>query len=137
MNRLMHPRAIAVIGASEQEGKIGNSVMKNLVNGGFEGEIYPVNPKAAEILGKKVYADVSDLPDGVDVAVFAIPAKFVPDTIAKVGDKGIAAAVMIPSGFAETGRGRAPEAARRHRPRARRPLHRARTSTASTTRRGT
>jgi acetyl coenzyme A synthetase (ADP forming)-like protein len=103
MNRLMHPRAIAVIGASEQEGKIGNSVMQNLVNGGFEGEIYPVNPKASEILGKKVYADVSDLPDDVDVAVFAIPAKFVPDTIAKVGDKGIATAIMIPSGFAETG----------------------------------
>jgi acetyl coenzyme A synthetase (ADP forming)-like protein len=103
MNRLMQPRAIAVIGASEQEGKIGNSVMKNLVNGGFEGEIYPVNPKAKEILGKKVYADVSELPDGVDVAVFAIPAKFVPDTIAKVGDKGIATAIMIPSGFAETG----------------------------------
>ena len=103
MNRLMHPRAIAVVGASEQEGKIGNSVMKNLVNGGFEGEIYPVNPKATEILGKKVYADVSDLPDGVDVAVFAIPAKFVVDTIAKVGDKGIATAIMIPSGFAETG----------------------------------
>ena len=77
--------------------------MKNLVNGGFEGEIYPVNPKATEILGKKVYADVSDLPDGVDVAVFAIPAKFVVDTIAKVGDKGIATAIMIPSGFAETG----------------------------------
>ena len=103
MNKLMHPRAIAVVGASEQEGKIGNSVMKNLVNGGFEGEIYPVNPKAKEILGKKVYADVSDLPDGVDVAVFAIPAKFVVDTIAKVGDKGIGTAIMIPSGFAETG----------------------------------
>jgi len=103
MNKLMHPRAIAVVGASEQEGKIGNSVMKNLVNGGFEGEIYPVNPKASEILGKKVYADVSDLPDGVDVAVFAIPAKFVVDTIAKVGQKGIGTAIMIPSGFAETG----------------------------------
>ena len=51
--------------------------MKNLVNGGFEGEIYPVNPKAGEILGKKAYADVTDLPDGVDVAVFCIPAKFV------------------------------------------------------------
>ena len=103
MNKLMRPRAIAVVGASETEGKIGNSVMKNLVNGGFEGEIYPVNPKATEILGKKVYADIDDLPDGVDVAVFAIPAKFVVDTIAKVGDKGIATAIMIPSGFAETG----------------------------------
>jgi acetyl coenzyme A synthetase (ADP forming)-like protein len=103
MNHLMRPKAIAVIGASEQAGKIGNSVMRNLVDGGFPGEIYPVNPKASEILGKKVYADVSDLPDGVDVAVFAIPAKLVVDTIAKVGDKGIPTAILIPSGFAETG----------------------------------
>jgi acetyl coenzyme A synthetase (ADP forming)-like protein len=103
MNHLMRPRAIAVIGASEQEGKIGNSVMRNLVDGGFPGEIYPVNPKASEILGKKVYADVSELPEDVDVAVFAIPAKLVVDTIAKVGDKGIPTAILIPSGFAETG----------------------------------
>jgi acetyl coenzyme A synthetase (ADP forming)-like protein len=103
MKALMQPRAIAVVGASGSDGKIGNSVMKNLVNGGFEGEIYPINPKSEEILGKKVYADVDDLPDGVDVAVFCIPAKFVPDTLAKVGQKGIRSAVLIPSGFAETG----------------------------------
>ena len=103
MNHLMRPGAIAVIGASEQQGKIGNSVMRNLVDGGFEGDIYPVNPKASEIMGKPVYADVSELPDGVDVAVFAIPAKLVVDTIAKVGEKGIPTAILIPSGFAETG----------------------------------
>ena len=103
MERMFRPKAIAVVGASDSAGKIGNSVMKNLVDGGYEGEIYPVNPKADEIMGKKCYADVSDLPDGVDLAVFAIPAKFVPDTLAKVGDKGIAAAVLIPSGFAEAG----------------------------------
>jgi acetyl coenzyme A synthetase (ADP forming)-like protein len=103
MNRLMRPKAIAVIGASEQPGKIGNSVMRNLVDGGFPGEIYPVNPKASDILGKKVYADVSDLPEGVDVAVFAIPAKLLVETIAKVGDKGIPTAILIPSGFAEIG----------------------------------
>jgi predicted CoA-binding protein len=103
MTRMFKPRAIAVVGASEGEGKIGNSVMKNLVNGGFEGEIYPINPKAETILGKKAYNDIKDLPDGVDLAVFAIPAKFVVDAIAQVGDKGIPAAVLIPSGFAETG----------------------------------
>jgi acetyl coenzyme A synthetase (ADP forming)-like protein len=104
MTKLMRPRGIAVIGASDSAGKIGNSVMRNLVDGGYEGGIYPINPKAETILGKKAYADVSELPDGeVDVAVFAIPAKFVPDTLAKVGDKGIGAAVLIPSGFSETG----------------------------------
>jgi acetyl coenzyme A synthetase (ADP forming)-like protein len=103
MTKLMRPRGIAVIGASEQAGKIGNSVMQNLVNGGFKGEIYPVNPKASEILGKKAYPSIDDLPDGADVAVFCIPAKFVVDTLAKVGDKGIGAAILIPSGFSETG----------------------------------
>jgi acetyl coenzyme A synthetase (ADP forming)-like protein len=103
MNHLMRPRSIAVIGASDQAGKIGNSVMRNLVDGGFPGEIYPVNPKAGEILGKPAYADVDDLPDGVDLAVFCIPAKLVVPTIAKIGAKGIPAAVLIPSGFSETG----------------------------------
>ncbi len=103
MNRMMHPRAVAVIGASAETGKIGNSVMRNLIDGGYRGEIYPVNPKASEILGKRCYSDVSELPDGVDVAVFAIPAKFVAPTIAKLGDRGVPAAVLIPSGFAETG----------------------------------
>ncbi len=103
MNHLMRPRAIAVIGASDQTGKIGNSVMRNLVDGGFPGDIYPVNPKAGEIFGKRAYADVDELPDGVDVAVFCIPAKLVAPTIAKVGAKGITTAILIPSGFAETG----------------------------------
>ncbi|MET0132715.1 MAG: CoA-binding protein, partial [Kibdelosporangium sp.] len=103
MTRLMNPKAVAVIGASDQDGKIGNSVMKNLINGGYAGEIYPINPKADEILGKKAYASVTAIPGDVDVAVFAIPAKFVPGALEECGDKGIPAAVLIPSGFAETG----------------------------------
>ncbi|HET6501325.1 MAG TPA: acetate--CoA ligase family protein, partial [Amycolatopsis sp.] len=103
MNRMMNPRAVAVIGASDQPGKIGNSVMKNLINGGFAGEIHPINPKADEILGRKAYASIGDIPGDVDVAVFAIPAKFVPSALAECGAKGVPAAVLIPSGFAETG----------------------------------
>ncbi len=103
MTRLMNPKAVAVIGASDQEGKIGNSVMRNLINGGYQGGIFPINPKADEILGKKAYASVKDIPGEVDVAVFAIPAKFVPAALEDCGDKGIPAAVLIPSGFAETG----------------------------------
>jgi acetyl coenzyme A synthetase (ADP forming)-like protein len=103
MNRLMRPNAVAVIGASAENGKIGNSVMKNLINGGYAGEIYPINPKADEILGKKAYKSVGDVPGDVDVAVFAVPAKFVPQALREVGEKNIPAAVLIPSGFAETG----------------------------------
>src|SRR5437667_9207 len=75
MNRIMKPEAVAVIGASSEEGKIGNSVMKNLINGGYQGEIYPIHPKATEIMGRKAYASVQDVPGVIDVAVFAIPAK--------------------------------------------------------------
>ncbi len=103
MDRLMNPRSVAVIGASDQAGKIGNSVMKNLINGGYAGEIYPINPKADTIMDRKAFKSVGDVPGEVDVAVFAVPAKFVPAALTECGEKGVAAAVMIPSGFAETG----------------------------------
>jgi acetyl coenzyme A synthetase (ADP forming)-like protein len=101
MNRIMMPKSVAVIGASAEDGKIGNSVMKNLINGGYKGQIYPVHPKAAEILGYKAFKSVKDIPGEVDVAVFAIPAKFVAGALTECGEKKIPGAVLIPSGFAE------------------------------------
>jgi acetyl coenzyme A synthetase (ADP forming)-like protein len=103
MTRIMKPKALAVIGASAENGKIGNSVMKNLINGGYRGEIYPIHPSADIIMGKKVYKSVKDVPGAIDVAVFAIPAKFVAGALIEVGEKKIAGAILIPSGFAETG----------------------------------
>ncbi|TCC32260.1 acetate--CoA ligase family protein [Kribbella sindirgiensis] len=103
MTRIMKPRAVAVIGASNEDGKIGNSVMKNLVNGGYAGDIYPINPKADEILGRKAFPSILDVPGDVDVAVFAVPAKFVGGALEQCGQKGVAGAILIPSGFAETG----------------------------------
>jgi acetyl coenzyme A synthetase (ADP forming)-like protein len=103
MNRIMKPKALAVIGASNENGKIGNSVMKNLINGGYQGDIYPIHPSADSIMGKKAYKSVKDVPGDIDVAVFAIPAKFVAQALIEVGEKKIAGAILIPSGFAETG----------------------------------
>ncbi len=103
MNRIMRPDAVAVIGASPENGKIGNSVMKNLINGGYQGAIYPIHPSAESILGRKAYKSVKDVPGEIDVAVFAIPAKFVAQALTEVGEKKIPGAVLIPSGFAETG----------------------------------
>ena len=103
MKRLMQPKAVAVIGASDEAGKIGNSVMKNLINGGYQGQIYPIHPKAAEIMGRKAYKSVKDVPGEIDTAVFAIPAKLVPGALIECGEKKIAGAILIPSGFAETG----------------------------------
>jgi len=103
MQHIMNPKAVAVIGASDGEGKIGNSVMKNIINGGYQGELYPINPKSDEILGKKAYKSVKDVPGEIDVAVFAVPAKFCVAAMEEVGEKGIPGAIMIPSGFAEVG----------------------------------
>ncbi|HSK31791.1 MAG TPA: acetate--CoA ligase family protein, partial [Candidatus Limnocylindria bacterium] len=103
MQRIMNPRSVAVIGASAEDGKIGNSVMKNLINGGYQGAIYPIHPKADEILGRKAFSSVLNVADEIDVAVFAIPAKFCAAAMDEVGRKKIPGAVMIPSGFAEVG----------------------------------
>ena len=103
MQRIMNPRAVAVIGASAEDGKIGNSVMKNLINGGYGGAIYPIHPKADEVLGRKAYPSVLKVDEEIDVAVFAIPAKFCAAAMEEVGQKRIPGAVMIPSGFAEIG----------------------------------
>jgi len=103
MNRIMRPDSVAVIGASAEAGKIGNSVMKNLITGGYQGKIYPIHPKADEIMGHKAYKSVKDVPGDIDTAVFAIPAKFVAAALIECGEKKISGAVLIPSGFAETG----------------------------------
>jgi acetyl coenzyme A synthetase (ADP forming)-like protein len=103
MNRIMKPKSVAVIGASAENGKIGNSVMKNLINGGYKGEIYPIHPKADEIMGKRVYKSVKDIPGEVDIAVFAIPAGLVASALIECGEKKVVGAILIPSGYAETG----------------------------------
>ena len=103
MTRIMQPNAVAVIGASAGEGKIGNSVMKNLIDGGYDGAIHPIHPKADEILGRKCYPSVTEAPGDIDVAVFCIPAALVAGALAECGQKGIPGAVLIPSGFAEIG----------------------------------
>ena len=103
MKRIMEPSAVAVIGASAEDGKIGNSVMRNLIDGGYEGDLYPVHPKADQILGHQCYPSVVDIPGNVDVAIFCIPAQFVAGVIAECGQKRVPGAVLIPSGFAEIG----------------------------------
>ncbi|MFJ1597258.1 acetate--CoA ligase family protein [Streptomyces sp. NPDC088261] len=103
MRRLMRPSSVVVIGASGESGKIGNSVMRNLVDGGFAGEIHPVNPRTDDILGHKAYKSVMDVPGEPDVAIFAIPAQSVAAALEEVGRMGIPNAVLIPSGFAEAG----------------------------------
>ena len=103
MRRIMQPDAVAVIGASAEAGKIGNSVMKNLIDGGYEGDLYPIHPKAETILGHACHASVVDVPGDIDIAIFCIPARFVATVLAECGRKNIPGAILIPSGFAEVG----------------------------------
>lgn len=100
---IFYPKSVAVIGASRDPSKIGNVVLKNFVDGGFAGDIYPVNPSAEELLGLKCYKSVMDIPERVDSAVICIPAQFVPKALEECGKKGVKGVVVISGGFSEIG----------------------------------
>jgi len=100
---IFKPNSIAVIGASEDEKKIGHVVFRNLVTQGFEGKVYPINPKREEILGIKCYPSVKDLPEKVDLAIVVIPAKGVPSVIKDCAEAGVKGLIIITAGFREIG----------------------------------
>ncbi len=97
------PRSVAVIGASREEGKVGHDVVKNLVQYGFAGRVFPVNPKADEILGLKCYSTVSAIPEEVELAVIVIPARFVLNAVDDLAARKVGAVIIISAGFKETG----------------------------------
>ncbi len=105
LNAFFEPASVAVIGASTDSAKLGYSVLQNLVEGGFvqHGQVYPINPKADEILGLKAYPSVLDVPGPIELAVIVIPYKFVPAALRECGEKGIPATVVITAGFRESG----------------------------------
>ncbi len=100
---VFNPRSIAVIGASRREGTIGQQVTKNLIEGGFPGPIYPINPGATEILGLKAYPSIGDVPGQVDAAVYCVPADKVLDVARQCAKMGVKGHIVITSGFAEVG----------------------------------
>ncbi len=103
LDALFQPRSIAVIGASAEPTKIGGRPVFNLQRFGYEGAIYPINPRSAEVQGLKAHAAISQVPSPVDLAVLAIPAAGVPAALTECGAAGVRAAVVFSSGFAETG----------------------------------
>jgi acetyltransferase len=98
------PRSIAVVGASREPKKVGHKIFRNLVDSGFQGSLYPINPKAEDLIGFKCYPSVTEVPDDVDLAVIAVPAKIVPIVAEQCGVKGVRGIVVISAGFSETGR---------------------------------
>ncbi len=103
LNSIFKPKSVAVIGASTAPGKLGHDILANLKNGGFAGPLYPINPKAEEILGLKVYKTITDTPEAPELAVVVIPARIVTPTLEQCAEKGVKAAVVITGGFAESG----------------------------------
>ena len=103
MDALFKPRSVAMIGASATPGKLGYDILYNLIHAGLKGPIYPINPKADELLGLKVYKDISSLPYPPDLAVIVIPARMVPETIEECGKAEVKAAIVVTVGFAEAG----------------------------------
>ena len=97
------PRAVAVIGASRQRGTIGGEIFHNLLNYGFKGPVYPVNPSATEIENVKCYATIEEVPGQVDLAVIVVPATKVIEVSSACSRKGVKALVVISAGFSETG----------------------------------
>jgi acyl-CoA synthetase (NDP forming) len=102
-DRLLRPRSVAIVGASDKPGALGASVLGNLERQGFDGEIHLVNPKRAEIGGRRCVATVDDLPEGIDVAVLAIPRAGVLDVIRGLAGRRVGAAIVFSAGFAEDG----------------------------------
>ena len=105
LEEFFSPKSVAVVGASTSPEKLGYAVLENLVEGGYAdvGTIYPINPKADEILGQKAYASVLEVPGEIDLAVIVIPYKFVPAIMEECGKKKIPAVVVISAGFREAG----------------------------------
>ena len=103
LNALFQPRSIAVIGASNRPDSVGYTIVKNLLEGGFAGPVYPVNPKYDTIQGLAAVSDVAKLPATPDLALLAVPAAIVPAVVDALATRGTGAAVVISAGFRESG----------------------------------
>jgi acetate---CoA ligase (ADP-forming) len=103
LDALFKPKAVAIIGASTKELSIGNVILRNLLEYGYKGEIYPINPTAPDVRGVKAYKSLEEVPGEVDLAHIIIPARLVPQAIEDCGKKGVKAVVINSAGFSEMG----------------------------------
>ncbi len=97
------PQVVAVIGASRDKEKLGHAVLSNIIEHGYQGQVYPINPKADRILGLKCYPSVLDVPDPIDLAIIVIPNKYVSAVLEECGQKGVKGVIIISAGFREAG----------------------------------
>jgi len=102
LDKIFKPRSIAILGASNTEGSVGHAVASNFVNGSFEGKAYFVNNHTAEILGAKAYPSIGAIPDQIDLAIIATPAKTVCELVDECGKAGVKGVIILTAGFKET-----------------------------------
>jgi acyl-CoA synthetase (NDP forming)/RimJ/RimL family protein N-acetyltransferase len=103
IGRLLAPRSVAVVGASNDEGKVGNAVFTNLLRMGLDGPLYPVNPEARHVAGVRAYPSLAEIPDDIDLAVVAVPAASVQNVVHECAERGVRGLVVISGGFGERG----------------------------------
>lgn len=103
LTSFFHPRRVALIGATEQQGSVGRSILSNLIGSPFKGGLYPVNPQHQEVLGLPCFPAISQTPERCDLAVIVTPARTVPGVVAECVDAGVEAAIVISAGFREAG----------------------------------
>lgn len=104
LDMFFDPQAVAVIGASRTPGKLGHSVLLNVIQHGYRGAVYPINPNAKEILGLDCYPSISVVPGSVDLAIILIPSEHVSKVLVECGEKGVGGAIIMSAGFREVGR---------------------------------
>ncbi len=103
LDPFFNAKGVAVLGASTNPKKLSYGILENLLINGYQGEVYPVNPKADQILGKKAYASIADVPDPVELAVVVLPVTIIMETMQAIGERGIKTVVIITGGFKELG----------------------------------
>ena len=103
LEKIFRPHRVAIVGASDQPGKVGFTLLRNMITAGFAGVVYPVNAKRDSVQGIQAYASVADLPHPVDLAVICTPAATVPQVIRQCGEAGTRGAIVISAGFREVG----------------------------------
>ncbi|MDR1924777.1 MAG: acetate--CoA ligase family protein [Planctomycetaceae bacterium] len=104
LDAIFKPKSVAIVGASTKPGTVGNDLVLNLVKDHYTGKIYPVNPKADEIHGQKVYKTLADIPDQIDLAILVVPAKIINSVVKEAKEKGVKGLVIISAGFKEIGK---------------------------------
>ena len=103
LDKFFKPNKVAVIGASKRHESLGHVLLKNIVEGGFKGNIFPINPRTEPIMGLKTYSSITEVEGEIDPAILIVPASVVIDVVKQCGVKGVKATVVVSAGFSEIG----------------------------------